>query len=89
MSLLTKWEPATSEDYPIVAYLCYDTTLTVFKTYKKTETVVLPLFEFAGIVLEMDDPSELVVIDGKQPYRMRLPYTEVMLERRREYRGEL
>lgn len=69
----TTWERAEAAEFPILWYRCYGSSLAVCKTYKKAETVNLPLFEFVGITLEMDDPKELVVIDGRQVYRMRFP----------------
>ena len=82
-----EWE--VSGDIRFIAYLCYDTDLPLFKTYKKKELEVLPLFEFAGIVMEADDPDERVVEVGHVPYRMRLPYTFEMLMRRYEYGRDL
>jgi hypothetical protein len=77
----TTWEQATPEQYPIVAFLCYDSSLAVFKTsHASRKTEVNDMFSDL-------DPE---VVEGEVPtgerreYRMRLPYTQVMLERRKE-----
>lgn len=80
--MIVTWEYAKPEQTPIVAYLCYDSSLAVFKTYRKVDTVKLPLFEFTGITVEMDVADELVVIDGRQEYKMRLPYTMAAIANR-------
>lgn len=85
MTLVTEWEQAAESEFPILWYLCYDSSLPVFKTRQKaTKAQIDDMFsELEADIVEGEVPT------GERVYfRMRLPYTEVMIERRRDRLGK-
>ncbi len=76
----TYWEP--SDNAPIVAYLCYWTSLPVFKTRKKA--VVERNSDMFTDLLDATTDVEVAETGERRPYTMKLPYTVGMLERRKE-----
>lgn len=86
--LETTWERAGTVDFPILWYLCYDTTLAVLETRRKPKTAErrtdATLFDDIAEAANADD---VVATDRRLYYRMRLPYSEGALLRR-EVRGD-
>lgn len=78
----TSWERATPEQYPIVAYLCYDSSLAVFKTrHSSGKAKKVDMFgDVDPDVKEDETPT-----GERRYYYMRLPYTLEALKRRAEY----
>lgn len=82
------WEQAEADKFPILWYLCYDSSLAVLETRRKPKMV-----EKRSNVIMFDDVDELtnsddvVATDKRVYYRMRLPYTERMLVNRL-FRGD-
>lgn len=76
----TYWEP--SDNAPIIAYLCYPTSLPVFKSRKKA--VVERNSDMFTDLLDALSESEDAPTGERRDYLMRLPFTGQMLERRRE-----
>jgi len=82
--MITEWEQAAPDEWPVTFYLCYDSSLATYKTrHKAVKQQNNDMFsELATDTTDTDVPT-----GERAYYRMRLPYTDVMLERRRERLG--
>jgi len=74
--VVVTWEMAEENEYPILAYRCFDSSLPIFK-YRKQPIVHkgingMTLFDN----IEIDTPLQDEIETGERRYyRMRLPYT--------------
>lgn len=89
MTLQTTWERAEAADFPIIWYLCYDSSLAVFKTRKSQRSAKSSDAMMFDDVATANSDDDVIASNERMPYRMRLPYTTVMLERRKANGGAL
>lgn len=76
--MIATWEQAAPSDWPIVWYQCYDSSLAIFKTRQKAVKQ-----KDTDMLSGLDDvvSAEDVPTGERRYYRMRLPYTNIMIER--------
>jgi hypothetical protein len=83
--VIVTWEMAQENEYPILAYRCFDSSLPIFK-YRKQSIAYkgqngMTLFDN----VEIDVPNQDEIETGERRYyRMRLPYTRETLMNRLE-----
>lgn len=82
--LQTTWERAEPHEDAFVAWLCYDTTLPVFETRRKSRTAEKVTDKMMFEIGEIEAGDDVIETEKRVPYRMRLPYTAPMLTRRAE-----
>lgn len=87
--IVVTWEKATEDQYPIIAYRCFDSSLPVFKNRRKSvvnkNQQTMMLLDYA----EVDTSEDEIESGERQFYRMRLPYTLDALKRRKECGGDI
>lgn len=73
-----EWEQAAPDEWPIVYYRCYDSSLALFKTRQKVSKKQND--DMFGEV-EPENADGEIATGERRDYRMRLPYTSIMIER--------
>lgn len=74
---MSEWEQTAPGEWPIVYWLCYDSSLAVFKTRHKVSKKQDDMFGD----IEAENADSEIATGERRYFRMRLPYTNEMIER--------